>query len=182
MGRRSRCVVDAHVDRAETPQHSRGSSPSSAHWSRRATKTSALRILPLSTRPGRLSRHVALEAAGGCLGRRRFDAGYCYQYGIGARKDIATARRLFRRAIAARDITAYGKEEAAYHLGLTYLDAGKPKLGVPFFERAAADGDYPEATEVLEQIRSRGKIQACRCRRHLNKDLRGHVSGGVHGR
>jgi Sel1 repeat len=108
------------------------------------------------------------------------DAGYCYQYGIGVRKDIASARRLYRRAIVARDISMWGREDASYHLALTYVDAGKPRLGLPFLERAAKDGDFPEATAVLEQIRAKEKIQACRCRRFIIKTLRGHAVCRVH--
>jgi hypothetical protein len=59
------------------------------------------------------------------------DVGYCYQYGIGVRKNIASARRMYRRAIAARDISMSGREEALYNLAVTYLDARKPRLALP---------------------------------------------------
>jgi TPR repeat protein len=108
------------------------------------------------------------------------DAGYCYQYGIGVRKDIASARRLYRHAIAARDISMWGREEALYQLALMYLDAGKPRLAVPLLRRAAKDGDFPEASAVLGQIRAKGEIQACRCRRFIRKSLRGHAKCSVH--
>jgi hypothetical protein len=38
------------------------------------------------------------------------DAGYCYQCGIGVRKNIAVARSLYRRAIPARGISMWGRE------------------------------------------------------------------------
>jgi TPR repeat protein len=63
------------------------------------------------------------------------DAGYCYQYGIGVRKNITSARQLYRRAIAARDISMLGREEALHHLAVTHLDAGKPKLAEPLLKR-----------------------------------------------
>jgi TPR repeat protein len=108
------------------------------------------------------------------------DAGYCYQYGIGVRKNIAAARKLHRRAIAARDITMWGREEALYQLGVSYLDAGEPRLALPLLKRAARDGDYPEAAAILRQIRMKEKIEPCRCRRFINRDLRGHAMCAVH--
>jgi uncharacterized protein len=50
------------------------------------------------------------------------DVGYCYQYGIGTRKNAADAKRMFRRAIASRDISQYGREEAMYHLAVQFID------------------------------------------------------------
>jgi TPR repeat protein len=108
------------------------------------------------------------------------DAGYCYQYGIGVRRNVVSARRLYRRAIAARDNSMWGREEASYQLALTYVDVGKPRLALPLLKRAARDGDYPEAAAVLTQIRMKEEIVACRCRRFINKDLRGHAKCSVH--
>jgi TPR repeat protein len=110
------------------------------------------------------------------------DTGYCYQYGIGVRKNIAAARMLYKRAIASRDISMWGREEALYHLGISYIDAGKRKLALPYLKRAAKDGDYPEAEAVLEQIRSKLPIEPCRCRRFILKTLRGHTLCQVHPR
>jgi TPR repeat protein len=110
------------------------------------------------------------------------DAGYCYQYGIGVRKNIASARRLYRRAIAARDISMWGREEALYQLGVSYVDTGKPILAMPLLKRAALDGDYPEAAATLEQIQTERPIEACRCRRFILKDLNGHAKCAVHPR
>jgi TPR repeat protein len=110
------------------------------------------------------------------------DAGYCYQYGIGARKNVALARKLFRRAIDSRDITAWGREEAQYHLGVSYIDAGKAGRALPLLSSAASDRDYPEALEVTKQIRAQLEVVPCRCRRHINKNLRGHADCPVHTR
>ena len=108
------------------------------------------------------------------------DVGYCYQYAIGVRKDIASARRLYRRAIAARDISMWGREEALYHLAVSYVDAGKPSLAMPLLKRAALDGDYPEAEAVLAQIRLKQEVTPCRCRRFIIKTLRGHAVCAIH--
>jgi TPR repeat protein len=110
------------------------------------------------------------------------DAGYCLQYGIGTRRNITLARRLLRSAIAGRDISMWGREEAMYQLALTYLDAGKQRLAVPLLTRAAADGDYREADAALKRIRLKRPIEPCRCRRFINKDLRGHAECSVHPR
>jgi tetratricopeptide (TPR) repeat protein len=110
------------------------------------------------------------------------DAGYCYQYGIGVRKNIAVARRLYRRAIPARDISMWGREEAFYHLAVSYLDADKPKLALPLLKRAAKDGDYPEAAPVLRQLDAKEAVEPCRCRRFIRKSLRGHAECAVHPR
>ena len=110
------------------------------------------------------------------------DAGYCYHYGIGVRKNIASARRLYGRAIAARDISMWGREKALYQLGVSCVDAGKLKLAVPLLKRAAKDGDYPEADAVLKQIRVMAEMEPCRCRRFIRKDLRGHAKCLVHPR
>jgi uncharacterized protein len=53
------------------------------------------------------------------------DVGYCYQYGIGVRKNAASAKRMFRRALVSKNITQYGREEAMYHLALQFIDEGK---------------------------------------------------------
>lgn len=108
------------------------------------------------------------------------DAGYCYRYGIGVRKNITSALGLYRRAIAGPDISMWGREEALYQLALTYVDAGKPRLAVPLLKRAAQDGDYPEAEAVLRQIRLKERIEPCRCRRFIDRDLRGHARCVAH--
>lgn len=108
--------------------------------------------------------------------------GYCYQYGIGTRRDAGKAKRQYRRAIAARDIAPYGREEAMYHLAIQYLDEGRPKMALPLLDRAAADDDYPEAVAVLKQIHAGSGYQPCRCRRFIRKELRGHAVCVVHKR
>jgi hypothetical protein len=76
----------------------------------------------------------------------------------------------------------WGREEALYHLAVTYLDIGKAWLARPPLRRAAKDGDYPEADTVLKQIQLKQPVVPCRCPRFINKDLRGHAQCSVHPR
>jgi uncharacterized protein len=110
------------------------------------------------------------------------DVGYCYQYGIGTRKNTANAKRVFRNAIVSKDITQYGREEAMYHLAIQYIDEGKRKLAFPLLKRAAADDDFPEAALVLKQLSADSGYNPCRCRRFINKQLRGHTKCSLHKR
>jgi TPR repeat protein len=108
------------------------------------------------------------------------DVGYCYQYGIGVRRNPLLARRMLRRASISGSITEYGREEALYHLALEFIDRGKVHLAIPLLSRAAADGDFPEASSVMEQIRSKSAPVPCRCRRHIYKHLPGHAKCPYH--
>jgi TPR repeat protein len=110
------------------------------------------------------------------------DVGYCHQYGIGTRKNTANAKRMFRRAIASRDITKYGREEAMYHLALQFIDEGKPHFAFPLLKKATADDDYSEAASVLNQFYTNSDYVPCRCRRLSNKKLRGHAKCLLHPR
>lgn len=110
------------------------------------------------------------------------DVGYCHQYGIGTRRDPVRAKRMFRRAVASRDISQYSREAAMYHLALQYIDEGRKPLAVPLLKRASADGDFPEATAVLHQMKAKSAYMPCRCRRLSNKKLRGHAKCLLHPR
>ena len=95
------------------------------------------------------------------------DVGYCYQYGIGIRKSTANAKRIFRRAIASKDITQYGRETAMYNLALLFVDEGKRQLAFPLLIRATADDDFLEAASVLNQLNTNPDYFPCRCRRSI---------------
>jgi TPR repeat protein len=110
------------------------------------------------------------------------DVGYCYQYGIGTSKNAANAKRMFRRAIAFRNISQYGREEAMYHLAVQFIDEGKRQLAFPLLKRATADDDFPEAASVLNQLRTESDYVPCRCKRSINKQLRGHTKCSLHAR
>jgi uncharacterized protein len=156
------------------------------HWYTRAYRggasIGAANLATIYRDAGDLRRAFAwwMRAAAMGDGDAMVDAGYCYQYGIGVRNNIASARELYRRAIAARDISMWGREEALYQLALTYVDAGKLRLALPFLKRAAKDGDYAEAAAVLTRIRSKEEMLPCRCRRFINKNLRGHAACAMH--
>jgi hypothetical protein len=110
------------------------------------------------------------------------DVGYCYQYGISTRKNAANAKRMFRRAIKSRDITQLGREEAMYHLAVQCIDEGKRQLAFPLLKRATADDDFPEASSVLNQLRTESDYGPCRCKRSINKQVRGHTKCSLHAR
>jgi uncharacterized protein len=115
-----------------------------------------------------------------CDGDAAVDVGYCYQYGIGARKSAANAKRMFKRAIASKNISQYGREEAMYHLAVQFIDEGKPRLALPLLKLATKDGDFPEAASVLKQIKTQSDYLPCRCKRFINKQLRGHAKCLLH--
>jgi TPR repeat protein len=106
-------------------------------------------------------------------------AGYGYLNGIGARRDLRSARRMFRRALAG-DISEHGREEALYNLAIAHVDSGNRGRAIPLLEQANKDDDYPEAASLLAQIRANAELRPCRCRRHLNKHLRGHAKCPQH--
>jgi TPR repeat protein len=110
------------------------------------------------------------------------DVGYCYQYGMGTRKSAANSKRMFRRAIASRDISQYGREEAMYHLAVQFIDEGKRRLAFSLLKRASEDGDFPEAATVFDQLETKSDYVPCRCRRFINKQLRGHATCSLHTR
>jgi uncharacterized protein len=108
--------------------------------------------------------------------------GYCYQYGIGTRRNPGKAKRLFKSAIASGDICQYGREEAMYHLAVQFIDEGRPQLALPLLNGATADDDFPEAASVLRAINTQSDYVPCRCRRFINKALRGHTTCLLHRR
>lgn len=121
-----------------------------------------------------------MRAAGMGDGDAAVNVGYCYKYGIGARRHLLLARRMFRRALTSSYISESGREEAMYHLAVSLVNDGKIRLALPLLVCAAADGDYPEATSLLKQIRSKGDILPCRCRRDIYKHLPGHAKCPQH--
>jgi hypothetical protein len=104
------------------------------------------------------------------------------KYGIGTGKNSANAKRMFRRAIGSGNITDYGREEAMYHLAIQFIDEGRLWLAIPLLKRATADDDFPEAASVLNQIKTKSDCIPCRCKRFINKKLRGHTKCLLHTR
>ena len=113
-------------------------------------------------------------------GEAAVDVGYCYQYGIGTRRNARLACEMYKRAIASTSTTDCGREEAMYHLAVAYLDAGDSKRARALLLRAAADADFPEAESVLNQLEAKRAIVPCRCRRGLLKSLPGHAACPQH--
>jgi TPR repeat protein len=157
-------------------------------WYRRSARqgsiTAATNIATIYRDDGkfRLAHQWLLRATNMGDGDAAVTAGYGYLYGIGARKDLVSARRMFRRAVRATDTSPYGREEALYHLAIASIDGGNRRRAIPLLEQANKDGDYPEAEWLLSQIRARNELTPCRCRRHLNKYLRGHANCPQHRR
>jgi TPR repeat protein len=157
-------------------------------WYRRAarsgdsTATSNLATVYRDAGKARLAFQWWKRAADMRDGDAAVDVGYCYQYGIGTRKNVANAKRMFRRAVASRDISQFGREEAMYHLAVQFIDEGKRQLAFPLLKRATADDDFPEAASVLNQLKTESDYVPCRCKRSINKQLRGHTKCSLHAR
>ena len=64
-------------------------------------------------------------------------------------------------------------------LRFKYYFDGKEKH-LQFGRYPEKDDDYPEAISLFAQIRADSELRTCRCRRHLDKDLRGHAPRPVH--
>lgn len=128
----------------------------------------------------RLAHRWVMQAADMGDGDAAVRAGYNWLYGIGVRRNASTARRMFRDALRSDSISAYGREEALYHVAVADLDSGKRRGALPLLRRASSDGDYPEAQAVLAQITAGIEPTPCRCIRHLNKGLRGHARCPLH--
>ena len=113
------------------------------------------------------------------------EVGYCLQYGIGTRRDPTGAIRAYRRAIRTYYTTAYACEEARYHLAVALLDRGEVRHrreARGLLARAAKDGDYPQATDLLEQVGEESPLRICRCRRGLARRLGGKAHCPLHRR
>jgi TPR repeat protein len=127
--------------------------------------------------------HWWQRAAGPHHGDAWLEVGYCLQYGIGVRRDMTASIDAYRRAIASHGITMFGREEAQYHLAIALLDRSRSRSRRSV-ERllgdASADGDYPQAADLLRQLRGDGPLRLCRCRRWLRVWLGGRAHCGLH--
>jgi hypothetical protein len=73
-------------------------------------------------------------------------------------------------------VTAYGQEEAQYHLAVALLDRDGTRArrqAADLLTLASVDGDYPAAADLLEQLSAKEPLQICRCRRWLSRRLGG---------
>lgn len=111
------------------------------------------------------------------------EVGYCFQYGIGTRRDPAAAARSYRQAIKTYYTTEFGQEEAQYHLAVALIDRGARRdrqEAVRLLNHAAEDGDYPQATDLLRQLSDHGPLRICRCRRELARRFGGKAQCTLH--
>lgn len=112
------------------------------------------------------------------------DVGYCLQYGLGVRRNLRLAAQAFCSAKRSRFTSAWGWEEAYYHLAILQLDrsdsAAARRLTADLLANASADGDYPEAAAALESLCADRPVEPCRCRRGLSVKSLGHTFCGLH--
>jgi Sel1 repeat-containing protein len=164
----------------------RANRPLAIKWYRRAVElgdsTAAANLATVYRDSGalRVAHRWLLRAAEMGDGDAAVTAGYGYLHGIGVPRNESSARRLLNRALRVRSISAYGREEALYLMALANVDRGNQRKAIPLLKRASKDGDYPEATLLLTQIKENSGLRPCRCRRHLPKNLAGHAPCPVH--
>ncbi len=113
------------------------------------------------------------------------EMGYCYQYGIGISLNKGKATQSYWKAILSNNCTEYGREEAKYHLAIALLDTGKNSISKrtvkKLLKEAAADGDFPQAAGLLQQLEGNVQSPPCRCRRGLLRSLGGANQCRLHG-
>jgi len=117
-------------------------------------------------------------------GSAAMELGYCYQYGIGVRQDSHAACLAYRAAVRSRFIDEYSREEALYHLAVAYLDLDGGARGrrnaTKLLNLAAKDGDYPQASVLLDSVKNLELLSICRCRRFLKRSLGGKKNCPIH--
>jgi TPR repeat protein len=110
------------------------------------------------------------------------EVAYCLQHGVGVRRNLRGAIDAYERAIRAPNTTLGGHEEA-YHLATALLE-GAPRARrrvTRLLAEANADGDYPQAGELLAQLEAHEKtLQICHCRRRLRRSLGGSSRCKLH--
>ena len=67
-----------------------------------------------------------------------------------------------------------------HHLAIQFIDEGRRRVTLPLLKIASANDDLPEATSVLDQLRTEPDCVPCRCKRFINKQLRGHAKCLLH--
>lgn len=78
--------------------------------------------------------------------------------GIGSTADAIEAVRCFRKAIASKNITQAGREEAMFHLGIAYYEGRgvrrSPSRAIKWLCKSNQDGDRPKAEELVGMIKA----------------------------
>lgn len=158
-------------------------------WYRRAWRhgreTAGANIATVYRDRGLLPRAVAWwkKAMEAGVHEEAVEVGYCYQYGIGVRRNAGKAIACYRLAMRSRNIGELWREAAMYHLAVLCLDSQPQKRAkaVALLERASIDQDYPEAMRLLAQLRQRRPLVPCRCRRGV-RSLPGNAPCEIHRR
>lgn len=107
-------------------------------------------------------------------GSDQLEVAYCYDHGLGVRRSLASARRMYESAIRSDTISQFEREEAMYHLAVLLLRTGRMaavRARVEHLLRHAnVDGDYPQAADLLVCLDSLPN-EICVCRRGLRAGL-----------
>lgn len=107
-------------------------------------------------------------------GSDMLEAAYCYQHGLGVRRNVASARRLYETAIQSSSISEFDREEAMYHLAVALLQTGRTGAERSHAEKllrdANADGGYPQAAALCCSLDT-PPLAICVCRRGLRPGL-----------
>jgi TPR repeat protein len=84
------------------------------------------------------------------------EVGRGYYKGAGVRADPNRAVRYFRKAIASRNISQAGRENAMFHLGVAFYEGrGAIKsnaLALKWLAKANTDDDHVEARKLIEKV------------------------------
>ena len=115
------------------------------------------------------------RTAGPSDGDAWLEVGYCLQHGIGTKRDVAAGIRAYRQAVRTCYTTEYAREEAQYHLAVALLDRNKVRHHGEvkwLLIRAAGDGDYRQASDLVEQMNTGNPLRICRCRRAAARSRR----------
>jgi TPR repeat protein len=107
-------------------------------------------------------------------GSDMLEVAYCYQHGVGVRRNAEMAAHFYRAAIGSSSIAQFEKEEAMYHLaGLLLASSRKAAIrsrAIKLLRKANVDDDYPRAAALLAAVDS-PELETCACRRGLRPGL-----------
>jgi uncharacterized protein len=108
-------------------------------------------------RKGAFRRFVTLAAEGETAAF--LNVGYCYDAGIGVRKDVTEALRWYRRAYRT------GDPSAAHNIGIIYRDREECRRAVAWFQRALRLGSDDSAVEIarIDRRLEQHSLRAVRC-------------------
>ena len=122
------------------------------------------------------------KAAAAGDGSDMLDVAYCYHHGLGVRRNAAAARRFYESAIQSSTVSQFEQEEAMYHLAVLLLQTRRTTAARSRVRRlltdANADGDYPQAGDLLASINA-PDFEICVCRRRLRPGL-GRIACRIH--